>query len=110
MKITIPSKKAFMLSMIRDHLLIYKLLQGFEKIGLDASNFDLFTGDNIFILLGFRNSAEEEKLFENFLGWSEEVFKIDLSGTDGEQLNQLCRKIYRKLKKEQKLRKQEKSN
>lgn len=110
MKIPSPSKKDFFISMIRDHLLCYRLLQGLEKIGFDTTNFDLYIGDNIFTLFGFGSSTEEEKLFEDFLGWSEKVFQMDFSVTDREPLNELCREIYRKLKKEQKLRKQKKSN
>lgn len=103
--INISLKKDFMLLMIRDHLLCYRLLQGLEKIGFDTTNFDLYIGDNIFTLLGFGNSTEEEKLFEDFLNWSEKVIKIDFSINDQESLNELCLEIYRKLKREQKLRK-----
>jgi len=101
----ISFKKDFVLSMIRDHLLSYRLLQGLEKIGFDTTNFDLYIGDNIFTLLGFGNSAEEEELFEDFLNWSEKATKMDFSVNERGPLDELCREIYRKLKREQKLRK-----
>lgn len=103
--INIYPKKDFVLLMIRDHLLCYRLLQGLEKIGFDTTNFDLYIGDNIFTLLGFGNSADEEELFEDFLSWSEKAIKIDFSATHQEPLDELCSEIYRKLKREQKLRK-----
>ena len=104
----IYSKKEFVLLMIRDHLLIYRLLQGLEKIGLDTIGFDLHLGENIFQLFGFGHSAEEEKLYEKFLDWSKEVQEIDLPVIRRDSLDALCRKIYKKLKKEQKLRKRKK--
>jgi hypothetical protein len=103
--INIYPKKDFVLLMIRDHLLCYRLLQGLEKIGFDTTNFDLYIGDNIFTLLGFGNSTEEEELFEDFLNWSEKAINIDFSINDREPLDELCREIYRKLKRERKQRK-----
>lgn len=105
MKIKSLPKEDFIMSMIRDHLLCYRLLQGLEKIGFDTTNFDLYIGDNIFTLIGFGSSMEEEKLFEDFLNWSEKVLRIDFSVNEQESLTELCGEIYRKLKREQKLRK-----
>ncbi|MBI3519516.1 MAG: hypothetical protein HY062_09200 [Bacteroidetes bacterium] len=101
-------KKEFILMMIRDHLLCYRLIQGLEKIGFDTTNFDMNIGENIFQLFGFGDSVEDEKLFETFRGWSEEVLEIEFSFIRRHSLDALSRSIYQKLKKEQKLRKQKK--
>lgn len=101
-------KKEFILMMIRDHLLSYRLLQGLEKTGFDTANFDLNIGENIFQLFGFGDSVEEEKLYETFLDWSEEVLEIEFSFIRRHSLDILSKSIYQKLKKEQKLRKQRK--
>lgn len=106
MKRILLSKKDLIISLLRDHLVSYRLIQGLLKTGLDPINFDLYVSETIFQLMGFGNSEEEEKLFEEFLNWSEKVMKIDFSGEDRtEPLNNLRDEIYRKLKREQKLRK-----
>jgi hypothetical protein len=108
---TIPlSKKELIMALLRDHLVSYRLVQGLLKTGLDSLNFDLYTGDIIFQLMGFGGSDKEEKLFEDFLNWSEKVMSIDFLLEDrGEALNDLRDEIYRKLKREQKLRKLKRS-
>lgn len=107
---TIPlSKKDLIMSLLRDHLVSYRLVQGLLKAGLDSNNFDLYIAETIFQLMGFGSSEKEEKLFEEFLNWSEKVMSIDFLGEDrSEPLNDLRDEIYRKLKREQKLRKLEK--
>lgn len=104
---TIPlSKKDLIMSLLRDHLVSYRLVQGLLKAGLDSLNFDLYIGETIFQLMGFGSSEKEEKLFEKFLNWSEKVMSIDFLGEDrSEPLDDLRNEIYRKLKREQKLRK-----
>lgn len=100
------SKKDLLLSLLRDHLVSYRLIQGLLKSGLDTLNFDLYIGETIFRLMGFGSSQNEEELFEDFLNWSEKVMNIDFLGEARvEQLNDLLDEIYIKLKKEQKLRK-----
>lgn len=103
--ISIYPKKKFVLLMIRDHLLCYRLRQGLEKIGFDTTNFDVYIGDNIFKIFGFGDSTEEEKLFEDFLNWSEKAVKIDFSVCHQEAMDELSREIYRKLKRARKSRK-----
>lgn len=109
---TLPiSKKDLIMSLLRDHLVSYRLIQGLLKTGLDPLNFDLYVSETIFQLMGFGSSEEEEKLFEEFLNWSEKVMNIDFLGEDRiEPLNDLRDEIYRKLKREQKLRKLKKRN
>ncbi|HSH65963.1 MAG TPA: hypothetical protein VLB84_09235 [Bacteroidia bacterium] len=105
MKIIYPPKKAFIKSMIRDHLLSYRLLHGLEAIGFDITSFDLYLSDNIFSLLGFGDSAEEEELFQDFLQWSERILEVEFSIINQEPMEILVNEIYRRLEKEQKLRK-----
>ncbi|MHB1179892.1 MAG: hypothetical protein ACYCZO_16370 [Daejeonella sp.] len=106
MKIIPLSEKDLIMALLRDHLVGYRLVQGLEKTGLDVLNFDLCLGETIFALMGFGSSEEEEKLFEDFLNWSEKVMNINFLGESRcEPLNNLRDEIYRKLKREQKLRK-----
>lgn len=102
--IAMPAKDLIMI-LLRDHLVTYKLIQSLERIGLDTHNFDVFLGDTIFTLMGFGNSAEEEKLFEEFLHWSEKVLTMEFTMHKREPLQDLCVEIYTKLKREKKLRK-----
>ena len=105
MKTITISKKALVMSLLKDHLVSYKLIKGLERLGLDAINFDINLGDTVFSLMGFGSSDDEEKLFEEFLGWSEKVLLIDFTVLQTEALEELTDDIYRRLKKEQKLRK-----
>jgi hypothetical protein len=99
------SKKEFLISMIRDHLLSYRLLQGLERIGFDTTNFNLYLAENIFALFGFGHSEDEERLFEAFLNWSKEALEIDFSITKPRDMDEFCKEIYHKLKQEKKSRK-----
>ena len=109
MKAISLSKKDLIKSLLRDHLVSYRLIQGLLKTGLDSLNFDLRIDETLFQLMGFGSSEEEEKLFEEFLNWSEKIMSIDFSEEGrSEALNDLRDEIYRKLKREQKLRKLEK--
>jgi hypothetical protein len=100
------TKKALIMSLLRDHLVSYRLVQGLLKTGLNPFYFDLYVSETIFQLMGFGSSKKEEKLFEEFLNWSEKVMNIDFLMEDRcELLNELRDEIYSRLKKEQKLRK-----
>lgn len=102
--ITFPTKDLIK-SLLRDHLVAYRLTEGLLRIGLDSLNFDLYLSETIFRLMGFGSSEEDEELFEEFLNWSQKVMNIDFLGEDRvEPLNDLRDEIYRKLKREQKLR------
>lgn len=105
MRTSALSKKDLVMSLIKDHLVSYRLIRGLEKTGLEADNFDLFIGETIFALMGFGGSDKEESLYMEFLEWSGEVSKIVFDSNHREPLHDLCREIYKKLKSEQKLRK-----
>ena len=105
MKTMSLSEKDLLMTLLRDHLVSYRLVQGLSNIGLDPLHYNLNLGDTIFTLMGFGNSTEEEKLFEEFLNWSEKALVIEFTINEDEELNELCRNIYRKLKTEQKIRK-----
>lgn len=110
MKKNLISKKALIKKLLRDHLVSYRLTQGLDALGLDMSNYDLYVGEIVFSLMGFGDSAEEEKLFEEFLNWSQRVLTIDFSeSTRVTALNELRDDIYWRLKRESKLRKIEES-
>lgn len=105
MKETLISEKDLLMPLLRDHLVSYRLIEGLSNIGLDTLDYSLSLGDTIFAMMGFGSSAEDEKLFEKFLNWSEKVLVIEFTITEDKQLNDLCQDIYRKLKKQQKIRK-----
>lgn len=99
-------RKELVQSLLKDFLVSYRLIQGLHKSGLDTWRVDLYLSETIFKLMGFGDSTEDEALFERFLNWSEKVMDIDFSeDTRNEPLNDLRDSIYRKLKKERKLRK-----
>lgn len=104
MKKILISKKDLLITLLRDHLVNYRLVQGLSNIGLDPLHYNLNLGETIFMLMGFGNSAEEEKLYEEFLNWSEKALTIEFTINEYEPLNELCLNIYRKLKTERKIR------
>lgn len=110
MKETILPSKDLLMSLLRDHLLTYRLVQGLQRIGLDPIHFDIRLGETIFTLMGFGSSDKEERLFEKFLNWSEKVLAIDIELNDQHELDKLCKRIYKKLEQVQKQRKVEKHN
>lgn len=105
MKTITISEKELIMSLLKDHLISYKLVKGLERLGLDAMNYNLCLPETIFNLMSFGSSDKEERLFEDFLEWSERVFPIDLSIDDDRKLQELCTDIYLRLKHEQKFRK-----
>jgi len=109
MKIRSLSKKRLILSLIKDHLVSHRLIQGLEKLGLNALKFDLYISQTIFTLMGFNGSVEDEQLFEEFLELSDKVLTIEFSEDDPEPLNNLTKRLYKKLKAESQLRKTERS-
>lgn len=105
MKKTLITRKDLLITLLRDHLVSYRLVQGLTKIGLDPLHYNLNLGETIFTIMGFGNSAEEEKLYEEFLNWSEKALLVEFTINEYEPLDELCRDIYRKLKTERKIRK-----
>lgn len=105
MKAKSITKKELIMTLLKDHLVYSRLIQGLEKTGLETDHFDLYLSETIFTIMGFRGSEEDEVLFEKFITWSKEVHTINFSNDNKEALDELCKQIYRKLKTEKKYRK-----
>jgi hypothetical protein len=74
------SKEKMLLSLIKDHLIYARLINGFHAIGLDPHDFYLNLSDTIFRLAGFVGQSEhEEILFSAYLTITEKINTYDVS-------------------------------
>ncbi|MBA3704370.1 MAG: hypothetical protein H0W84_00275 [Bacteroidetes bacterium] len=86
------NQENLIISLIKDNLINTRLVNGLDKLGLDASNYSLNLSDTIFKLM----EIDEEELFERYLGWCEEATKRDIF-KHPELLEIYATEIYRKL-------------
>ncbi len=91
-------KKRLITTLIKDHLIMTRLTEGLQQLGLHG-DYTTYAADLVFKLLGIESCEEEEELFVEFLDWSKEFAKVDLHKFPG-YLDTASKTIYRKLKKE----------
>lgn len=88
------TQEQLVIRLIRDHLISTKLVSGLNDLGLIADDYNLYLGDTIFLLMGFKNCRKGDEIFETILlGNSEKVKKINFS-SDTEDLDKLSEEIY----------------
>jgi hypothetical protein len=74
------SNEKMLLSLIKDHLIYARLINGFHTIGLDPHDFYLNLSDTIFRLAGFVGRNEHnERLFSAYLTITEKINTYDVS-------------------------------
>jgi hypothetical protein len=91
-------KKKLITTLIKDHLIMTRLTEGLQQLGLQG-DYTTHASDLVFKLLGIESCEEEEELFVEFLDWSKEVAKVDIYKFPG-YLDIASKAIYRKLKTE----------
>ncbi len=94
--------KALVLSLIKDDLIHTKLVNGLDKLNLDASVYLLSVPETIFVLLKIKNTKKGEKLFEHYLDLREKVQTIDIK-TSHDEVEKLSNEIYNKLQSKKQL-------
>jgi hypothetical protein len=86
------------LSLIKDHLVYARLINGFHAIGLDPHDFYPNLSDTIFRLAGFaRQSEQNERLFSAYLTVTEKINTYDVSNWR-EEVEPLAMEVYALLK------------
>jgi hypothetical protein len=86
-------KKKLILSLIKDDLINSKLLRGLNRVGLDADQYCLFLSGTIFDLMGYENSKRSDEIFSEYIKFTEQGDKVDISGSPNEMDN-LANEIY----------------
>jgi hypothetical protein len=91
------NKKEFIISLIRDNLIIMKLVSGLNDLGLIADDYHTHLGDTIFKLMGFEEGEHSDLIFEKvFIANSRKVKQIDFSSS-ADELMLLSMEIYEEL-------------
>lgn len=98
MKKSIKYDKKIILSLIRDDLTSYRLVSGLETLGLEPNCYYLYLSEIIFILMGFEENEETEKIFEQYMESTEKVNQLSM-GSFIEQVENLAEEIYMELVK-----------
>lgn len=91
-------KKKLIITLIKDHLINTRLVDGLASLGFH-NDYTIYAGDMVFKLMGI--SSEHEDLYEEFLDWSKEVTKVDIYKFP-RYLDSVAKMIYKSLKKEMK--------
>ncbi|MBI1835941.1 MAG: hypothetical protein HYR91_01615 [Flavobacteriia bacterium] len=89
-------EQKLIISLIKDDLINFKLVNGLNKLGLNAGMYFTHSCDTVFKLMGFENEKYNEELFEHYIELSKKVINIDISESN-EPLNELCIEIYTEL-------------
>jgi hypothetical protein len=84
--------EAIVKSLIKDSLLISKLIVGLNNIGVDASPYHLNISNTILTIMGIKMNDDEFDVYDKLF---DESCNIDIE--DSKALNQLTNKIYRYL-------------
>ena len=85
--------KKLILSLIKDHLINAKLVNGLNEMGLNADNYFLNLSDTIFSLMGYEDNEEAEPIFERYMELSKRAMFIDISQSN-KALDDLALQIY----------------
>ena len=89
----ILNDKKFILSLIKDHLISTKLVNGLNEIGLNADIYFLSLSDTIFNLMGYEDNEETEQTFERYMELSKQAILVDISKSHN-SLDDLALQIY----------------
>ena len=84
-------QKELIITLIKDHLINTRLIQGLHSLGLYSDGYHLHLSDLIFKLIGI--SDEEEELFEVYLNWCSKISQTEIF-RDQELLEQYAVEIY----------------
>jgi len=92
----IPTDKAIIISLIKDHLINYKLVSNLSSIGLNADDYFLQLSHTIFTLMGLNQVPASDRLFDKFMEYSRAAIDMDFSRKD-RSLDELSNLIYERL-------------
>ena len=92
----IENKDEFLISMILDDLVHTKLVIGLLQLNLTAEHYHLNIGDKVISLMGFTDVAENERVFNYYIGMLARSKDISL-GNGNKEMENLAKEIYREL-------------
>jgi hypothetical protein len=83
----------FILSLIKDHLINAKLVNGLNEMGLNADPYCLHLSDAIFNIMGYEENEATEQIFERYMELSKRALFIDITHSN-KPLDDLALQIY----------------
>jgi hypothetical protein len=83
-------------SLIEDELVNSSLINGLNRLGLDANNYRLHLSETIFQLMGFENSHQTDEAYSRFLKLIREAGGL-VPNYDDHSLMQQTHEIYQQL-------------
>jgi hypothetical protein len=92
----VEGNEELIVSLIKDDLINSKLVNALNDIGLNASNYHLYLGKTVFKLMGFKDDAYSDEVFQIYFKLSKRVRHIDITKSRG-SLDNLALHIYRAL-------------
>lgn len=92
----IMNKREFILSLIKDDLINYKLVRTLNDLGLNADAYHLHLSETIFELMGLNRLKDSEVLYKRYREMLDKVKGIDLV-KDSEELERLTLVVYRSI-------------
>jgi hypothetical protein len=92
-------QKELIITLIKDHLVNTRLIQGLHSLGFYSEDYHLHLSDLIFKLIGI--SDEQEELFEVYLNWCTKISQTEIFKNE-KLLEEYANEIYQVLKGEAK--------
>ena len=85
--------KDSIITLIEDNIVNVKLIEGLEKLGIDASVYYFNTPSVVFKLAGIEDSKEIEELYKIYFEWLRNGESIDISSSR-EELRKYAKQVY----------------
>lgn len=94
MSVANPYLKPIIISLIKDHLLHTRFIDGMKGLGFYSEHYHLDLAGSIFKLIGI--STGDDELFERYLDWCSKIGKADVF-QNKKALQEYAEKIYNML-------------
>lgn len=91
-----PKKQTLILSLIKDDLINSKLVHALNGLGLNADEYLLNLSSNVFKLMGFEDTPQNEATYRYYLDLSQRAKYIDIVKSR-ERFDELALEIYTEL-------------
>jgi hypothetical protein len=85
------TNQEIIISLIKDHLVQTRLINGLESLGLCPDNYYLHLSDTIFKMIGITD--ENEELYEVYLNWCTKISQTEIL-SDQKLLHDYATEIY----------------
>lgn len=92
----IQDNASLIISLIKDDLIHSKLVNNLIDIGIKASNYELFLGDTIFNLMGFKEDHYSDEVYELYIELQQKARLISIASSPA-ALDDLALEIFQTL-------------